>query len=272
MKPYFKQWSLKTIALAMLIAIAYTTHAQENVDLATKEWGVGLTVGNYLVNDAHLGAVNFNSTNYGFKTFFARTKNNRRFEVKLDGDFGNLRTEQFDEYTWDPFSSSTLRADLEINYKFKALDFNIGQTSLPLFIGAGYHTDFNFNEFIGTAGFGFLVSHSIDLHLGTQYQFDNGHSLSWNMQIPTAAIVVRPPYGGFDEAFDERQEKPLALIFTGDLSYFPKYLAFQNILTYELPLNDKLALTAAYQFSYQGYKGVRPIRQAEHAFTIGIKF
>ena len=211
------------------------------------------------LKDSNFSPLNYTEKGLGFGLSYFRQKKNT-FLLDIRFGFNSMTTPKVDF-----FSTTHLQGNLILDYHFNK---NTSNEKLKYYFGPQYKFNFNFLSDNSDLAFSYFATHNFSVLGGIEYQLANRHRVASSLSLPVFALIIQPPYNGFDEALEVKSNQPLKLITDGKFLSFNKYQAFNFAFNYTYLLSKRLDLMFAYELHYQRINDLHKFILAQHQFIL----
>ncbi|MFQ5729341.1 MAG: hypothetical protein ACE5GN_03165 [Waddliaceae bacterium] len=261
-----KKMNVKLLLYLTLIILICDQSMLAQTNLSKKNH-LGLTFGlsNYHSKDLMLSPLIYRGNNFEIDLSYLHKRKKSFHTLEISFTIGDINSNV-------PYHTQTgARAHIWYGYSRQITKFSLKDKTIPIFIGGllkffaegAIPQDFENSTWI--------LVHSLNINLGTQYPINPRHSLYWDLHFPALSYVIRPPYAGFDE--EVRENHGLKnLVTNGEFHAVYDYLMLFTRFVYIYKLTEKFDLKAKYQFSYHQYDQPREVKMFTNLFSAGLTF
>lgn len=259
-----KKIVLQVLFSCIIISIAFA----QNVPSAETNHKIGLQIGydQGVLQDQNFSILNYNLNGLNLALSYERSLPQKKYSIH-----GKLlfQTALLSTSASNSFESSSLGGGLELG-----LLRNIGKfgssDKLSINIGLRYGSYLDYLDWNYQDAFSFTGVHGLAVLAQMQYSVNEKQSIYSRLAIPFLQILVRPPYNTIDEFVFENEDKVLKLAFTGELSSFSKYQAFDWTTGYRGKINDRMELDFSYNLKLQQVQKLKTMTEVKNQFNIGL--
>jgi len=243
--------------LAQENAIVHTIDDYRSLGLA-----VGLNTGS--IQDLHFSPLIYQELGPIYHLNYRRKRADKKHLFTTDLTFTNG---QATTNASDSLKAKYIMPDINVSYLRQLTNSN---NNIVLLLGGAYQLDFNqliFNNVLES--FTFLIAHSIDLKGQIRFPVNKKHQFSSSLSLPILALLVRPPYIGYDDELIANQERPLRLITNGDFVSLNKYARLTFDVKYSCALNDHWIFESTYVFNHLRHE---EYKQFQNQLLLGLNY
>ncbi len=137
-----------------------------------------------------------------------------------------------------------------------------------------YDFDHTASSLLGTSyGASDLYMYSVDLSIGTDYNFDKRNYITFQFYTPLFSYITRPHDAIFtDEPFESRDFDDSALFQDGESGSFNQLVKIGGVVTYRIMPSDGFGFLLKYHFKSTDFKLDPTFNATAHELTLGLLF
>lgn len=266
----------KIICISWSLVLLNSLQAQKSDTTKTLEestkpprHSIGLKLG---YDQSYLKDINFSPLNYIGNgavvdlNFKRTTKNENLFFTQLD----------LTSTTLTPNAPAPPSVNLEvdrtlINFEMGfAVKIKMKNEKLKLHVGGSYHTYLDLLFYKGVESLSFFTTHGLDLSSQITYQIHPRHKLEGALSIPVLAVLVRPPYTGWNKFIDESSVS--SILLSGKWTSLNDFGGANFRINYLFDLTRKWSLEAQYRLRFYKTTHLKLAKIATSQTSLGVNF
>lgn len=255
----------KILLLFFLLSLSYSANAQEKVPLKKNNLSILAGYNGSYFKDLNYSPLNYTANGIAIALGYKRqSQNNNLWYINFDLSYASLASNASDFFSADRYLSN-----LEIGYLKNIHEKN---DKVNFALGGQYHSYVDIVSYNDFDALTFFATHGIDITTYFAYQLNTKSILTSRLSISIVAILVRPPYTGWNKEISDNEDQPVKILTDGNLASLNKFQSFSWENEYRHYLSDKLDLVVQYRLIYHRTKELDLSKNLNNQLLLGCSF